>query len=283
MIYCRYIRRLLPLNKPALPSALLVSLLLLVSSCGQEQLRIGAATTLEDSGLLAHLVHEFKQQHPINVTTIVDGSGHILRMAQASDIDIVLTHDPKGEQALINSGIGLARYPLMHNDFIIVGPTTDPAHVHTALTLDEALRKIAFARSAFISRGDNSGTHKFEMHWRQNIPTAADNTRYISTGTGMGATLAMAIEKNAYTLVDRATWLNTDNKKPLKVLFEDAEVLINQYSVITLNPKKHVEHHTALAQQWLDWLLSDAGKQAIAQYRTHNQQAFFITPPTITN
>ncbi|MGH1487635.1 MAG: substrate-binding domain-containing protein [Cellvibrionaceae bacterium] len=243
----------------------------LICACtNKETIRVGATTTLEDSGLLTELITAFEKQHDIQIKPIIAGSGQIHALIKNNDIDSAITHDPKGEETLLKAGLINQRIPLMYNDFIIVGPNNDPAHIKLSLTPDEALEKIVNSGLIFVSRDDQSGTHQMEKHWWSKISTVPPTELYVKTGTGMGATLTVAAEKNAYTLTDRGTWLNFSNKQSIKVLFEDAEYLPNQYSVLSFSENK--------ASAWENWITSDQTKQFITNYRIDNKPVFFDAP-----
>ncbi len=243
----------------------------LISCSDHNSLRLGTTTTLEDSGLLSTLISQYQQETGINIKPIVAGSGHILSLIKRGDIDSAITHFPTAEEQLLASGTIDKRTPLMYNDFIIVGPATDPAHIALSLTPDEVFKKIINSGTPFVSRADNSGTYQMEDYWWQqsNIDPASDNR--IKTGTGMGATLAIAVERKAYTLVDRATWLNFANKKDLIPLFENEELLSNQYSLLSFN---HDRKNTVAS--WENWLLTGNGNAIIRNYKIQNQVVFFI-------
>ena len=245
-------------------------LFLLFSGCtNKEFIKVGVTTTLEDSGLLTLLITEFEKQHKIKIKPVVAGSGQIHELIKNKDIDSAITHDPKGEQALLASGLITQRTPLMYNDFIIIGPANDPAHIKLSLTPDEALEKIINSGFIFVSRYDQSGTHQMEKYWWNKTSTKPKEDLYIKTGTGMGSTLTVAIEKNAYTLTDRGTWLNFSNKQNTAVLFEDNEYLRNEYSLLSLSGDK--------ASIWEEWILGNEAKDIIKNYRIDDQPVFFIS------
>lgn len=235
---------------------------------------IGVTTTLEDSGLLRQLVSQFQQTHDITVKPIVAGSGQIHKLLSLGDMPVAITHDPQGEETLVNNGIIDKRIALTKNDFIIIGPKSDPANIKEALTPSEALKKIVNTNALFVSRGDNSGTHQMEKAWWQTINTLPSKQHYLKTGTGMGATLNVATEREAYTFVDRATWVAFQNKQRLITLFEDSKQLPNTYSLLIKSD--------ALAQEkvilWRDWISTGEGHRIILNYRIDNQPLFFKAP-----
>jgi tungstate transport system substrate-binding protein len=231
---------------------------------------IGATTTLEDSGLLSLLVNDFQKKYNITLKPIIAGSGQIHQLLKRGDIDLAITHDPAGEQALLEEGVIKQRLPLMQNDFVIIGPKTDPAQIKLSLTPDEALKKIVNAKALFVSRGDNSGTHQMEQDWWKKTKQLPDEKYYLKTGTGMGSTLNVVAERNAYTFVDRATWTNFANKQDITVLFEDAELMPNIYSLLLKNETPNQEKIIL----WRDWIIEGEGLQIILNYRTNNQSLF---------
>jgi len=236
--------------------------LVLLASCSQKPdniLHLGVTTTLEDSGLLSVIIDGFTQHiHQqdelgnIVIKPIVAGSGQLFTLIERGDIDIAISHEPKGEQALVDNGVILQRLPLFYNHFLLVGDPKDPAHIRSSLTIDETFKKILHSGHTFISRGDNSGTHQFEKSIWEDIwkdtEASPNQNQVVMTGTAMGATLAVAADRNTYTLVDLGTWLNFNNKQALTVLFPNKEAgysdelkqqaLRNQYSLLVLNPEK---------------------------------------------
>jgi tungstate transport system substrate-binding protein len=246
-----------------------ILLTIIVSACSnKESVRVGVTTTLEDSGILAKLITTFESEHNIEIKPVIAGSGQIHQLIQRGDIDTAITHDPKGEEKLLQEGNIKERITLMYNDFVIVGPNNDPSHIKLALTPDEAFEKIVNTGSTFVSRNDQSGTHQMEMYWWDKTSTTPPDDLYIKTGTGMGATLTLAIERKAYTLVDRGTWKNFSNPQQTKILFEDAELLPNRYSMLSLGNEKSVT--------WEKWLISDTAKKVIAEYRINTKPVFFL-------
>jgi tungstate transport system substrate-binding protein len=231
---------------------------------------IGATTTLQDSGLLTLLVNDFQQKYTITVKPIIAGSGQVHELLKRGDIDLAITHDPAGEKALLQEGIIKQRIPLMQNDFVIIGPRTDPAHIKLSLTPDEALKKIINANALFVSRGDNSGTHQMEKSWWGKTNQLPDEKYYLKTGTGMGSTLNVVAERNAYTFVDRATWTSFANKQKLAVLFEDAELMPNIYSLLIKNEAPQKEKIIL----WRNWISEGEGLQIILNYHVNNQSLF---------
>jgi tungstate transport system substrate-binding protein len=244
------------------------------SSKSNTIIAIGVTTTLEDAGLLSVLVSAFQQDHKITVKPIVAGSGQIHKLLERGDLDLAITHDPAGEKALLTKGIIKQRIPLMQNDFIIVGPQTDPAHIKLSLTPAEALNKIVNVNALFVSRADNSGTHQMEQGWWGKTNRRPADQYYFKTGTGMGATLNIVAERNAYTFVDRATWTNFANKQQLGVLFEDADLMPNIYSLLIKN-EAPLQEKVIL---WRNWISEGQGLQIILDYSINGQPLFFKAP-----
>jgi tungstate transport system substrate-binding protein len=245
-------------------------------SCSKnETLTIGVTTTLEDSGLLNQLIQDFQKDQSIKIKPIVAASGQIHELIRRGDIDSAITHDPKGEDALFTAGHIKEPIKIMENDFIIVGPATDPAHIKHALTPDEAFEKIANTKNIFITRNDQSGTHQMEVFWWQKAGEFPTGENYLKTGTGMGSTLMITAERNAYTLVDRGTWLNFENKQNLEPLFENQDYLPNQYRLLSLNKQNSsLSEHILI---WENWLRSTAVKDLIVNYQIDNQPVFFLS------
>lgn len=244
----------------------------LLPACGNNNtIHLGLTTTLEETGVLAALITAFENQHPIKIKPVIAGSGQIHRLIEAGDIDTAITHDPKGEKKLLSKKIIQERFPLVKNDFIIVGPSDDPAHIQQALTPDEVLEKIANTDAIFVSRDDQSGTHQMELNWREKIAYTNDKAKIIKTGSGMGATLAVAINKKAYTLVDRGTWLNYANKLSTVLLYEDSDYLPNTYSLLQLKQTRAPQESIRLWEQWL----KKEGVEIMKTYRINGHTVFY--------
>ncbi|MBX2807636.1 MAG: substrate-binding domain-containing protein [Cellvibrionaceae bacterium] len=255
------------------PAALIITLTLcIISACTEPTIRLGTTTTLEDSGLLPLLLQAFEQQHDITIKPIIAGSGQIHTLIRNGNIDSAITHDPRGEQQLFAENQITQRRPLMKNDFIIVGPTSDDAHISYSLTADEAFKKIINAGALFVSRSDHSGTHQAEANIWQRIQRQPRPEHAIRTGSGMGASLAVAAERGAYTLVDRGTWENFANKQSLQLLFENADLLPNVYSLLSFK-------QSAVVKRWERWLFSDTARALIDNYRRNNRPVFFTLQP----
>ncbi|MFI5018477.1 MAG: extracellular solute-binding protein, partial [Dongiales bacterium] len=230
---------------------------------------IASTTSTQDSGLFEYLLPIFTKKTGIEVRVVAVGTGQALKIGQQGDADMLFVHDRAGEEKFVADGYGVKREPLMYNDFIIVGPESDPAHVKGDGNAVDALQKIAAAKVPFASRGDDSGTNRMELRlWKQaKIDVkAASGDWYKNLGQGMGATLNTAAAMDAYTLADRATWSKFANKQNLTVLVEGDKKLFNQYGVILVNPAKHPKVKVADAQAFIDWLISPEGQTVIANY-----------------
>ena len=220
----------------------------------------------------------FTEKTGIEVRVVAVGTGQALKNAENGDGDVVFVHSQPDEEKFVADGWGVKRYPVMYNDFIIVGPGADPAKIAGMKQAPEALKKIAEAKEPFASRADNSGTHKAELKlWKEAgvDPKASSGSWYLETGSGMGATLNTAVRKQAYALTDRGTWSAFANKDDFKVFVEGDDKLFNQYGVILVNPAKHPNVKAKEGQAFIDWLVSSEGQAAIASYKIDGQQLFF--------
>lgn len=239
---------------------------------------VQSTTSTQNSGLYEHLLPIFTKESGIAVRVVAVGTGQAIKNAQNGDGDVLLVHAKAAEEKFVADGWGVERKDLMYNDFVIVGPEADPAGAGAAGDVVGALKAIAAAEAVFASRGDDSGTHKKELSlWKTagvDVATASGGW-YRETGSGMGATLNVAIGMGAYALTDRATWISFGNKAGHAIVFEGDERLFNQYGVILVNPEKHPNVKAADGQAFIDWLLSPAGQSAIAGYMIAGQQAFF--------
>jgi tungstate transport system substrate-binding protein len=206
---------------------------------------------------------------------VAQGTGQALETGERGDADVVFVHAKAAEEEFIAKGAGVKRFPVMYNDFVIVGPGDDPAGVKGGSDAVAALKKIAESQSTFASRGDDSGTHKAELALWKQAGVEPGGDWYRELGAGMGPTLNTSAEMPAYTLTDRATWLAFENKGPLEVLVEGDPKLFNQYGVILVNPEKHAHVKAEEGQAFIDWLISEEGQQAIADYKIGGQQLFF--------
>lgn len=239
---------------------------------------LASTTSTEQSGLFRYLLPLFTGKTGIEVRVVAQGTGQALLTAAHGDADVVLVHDRAAEEQFVAQGFGVARYELMYNDFVLVGPASDSAAVEGAKSVLEAFQRIASAKALFVSRGDDSGTHRAELRfWRTAglEPKTDGGNWYRETGSGMGPTLNMAVELGAYVLADRATWANFRNQAEHRIVLENEASLHNPYSVILVNPEKHPHVKAADGQAFIDWLLSPEGQRAIADFRAGGMQVFF--------
>ena len=239
---------------------------------------MASTTSTEQSGLFPHLLPRFTEKTGIQVRVVALGTGQAIAVATRGDADLLLVHDTAAEERFVAEGLGLARRDVMYNDFVIVGPAADPARVAGQKDVIEAFTRIAQARQTFLSRGDRSGTHAAELRfWKMAgiDPKLAGGVWYRETGSGMGPTLNIASSMSAHVLTDRATWLNFRNRGDLKVLVEGDVRLFNQYGVIVVNPARHPHVKVRQAQRFADWIVSEEGQQAIADYRVGGESLFF--------
>jgi tungstate transport system substrate-binding protein len=241
-------------------------------------LRLASTTSTRDSGLFEAILPKFLEATGITVEVVAVGSGRALDLARRGDADAVLVHAPAAERAFIDEGAGIDRRPVMYNHFLLVGPAEDLAGIRSESDPSAALRKIAGKPALFASRGDDSGTHKRERALWQSAGIEPAGAWYRETGSGMGATLNVAAELPAYTLVDSGTWLAFRNRRGLEALVNGAEALHNPYSVIRVNPERHPHVAARAALAFSDWLVSDAGRAAIRAHRVGGKQLFFPLP-----
>jgi tungstate transport system substrate-binding protein len=239
---------------------------------------VQSTTSTQNSGLFEHILPLFTKKTRIEVRVVAVGTGQALKNAENGDGDVVLVHSKPDEEKFVADGWGVKRYDVMYNDFIIVGPAADPAKIAGLKDAARAFKQIAEAKAPFASRADDSGTNKAELKLWQDAGTdakASSGSWYLETGSGMGATLNMAVGKQAYTLTDRGTWLSFGNKDDFKVLVEGDPKLFNQYGVILVNPEKHPNVKAKEGQAFIDWLIGSEGQAAIASYKIDGQQLFF--------
>jgi tungstate transport system substrate-binding protein len=262
--------------------SLLLALTLLTGSAGAQAeerfITVASTTSTENSGLFAHILPLFTEASGIDVRVVAVGTGQAIKLAKNGDADVLLVHHKPSEEAFVAEGYGVERFDVMYNDFVLVGPATDPAGVRGLAEAPTALARIAAAEAPFASRGDDSGTHKKELGlWLAAgvDAAAASGTWYRETGAGMGATLNTASGMDAYALSDRATWLKFANKGSLEILVEGDPELFNQYGVILVSPQRHPHVKAAEGEAFIKWLTSPAGQAAIAAYRIDGAPAFF--------
>ncbi|MGA0594541.1 extracellular solute-binding protein [Enterovirga sp. CN4-39] len=243
----------------------------------QRSITVASTTSTEQSGLFKHLLPRFTQKTGIDVKVVALGTGQALDVGRRGDADVVFVHDKAAEEKFVAEGFGVKRQEVMYNDFIIVGPKSDPAKAAGKDVL-EGLRKIAAAKAPFISRGDRSGTHAAELRYWKDAGVDLAATKgdwYKEIGQGMGPALNAGSAQNAYVLADRGTWLSFKNRGDLAVLVEGDQRLFNQYGVMLVNPAKHPHVKTAEGQAFIDWLVSPEGQRAIGDYKIEGEQLFF--------
>ena len=239
---------------------------------------VASTTSTQDSGLFGHLLPLFKAKTGIDVRVVAQGTGQAIDTGRRGDADVVFVHAKAAEQKFLAEGFGVKRYPVMYNDFILVGPQGDPAGIKGSKDIVAAFKTLKDNGIAFISRGDKSGTHQAELNlWRvAGIDIAKEKGPwYKEIGQGMGAALNSASASSAYVLADRATWLSFKNKGDLVIAVEGDNRLFNQYGVILVNPEKHPSVKKELGQQFIDWLVSAEGQKAIADYKINGEQLFY--------
>ena len=244
----------------------------------QSFITVASTTSTEQSGLFKHLLPIFQKKTRIEVRVVALGTGQSLDMGKRGDADVVFVHAKSAEEKFVAEGHGVKRLPVMYNDFVLVGPKSDPAKIAGGKDTLEALRKIKGASAAFVSRGDRSGTHMAEIAlWKQaKVDIAAEKGPwYRDTGQGMGPALNTASSMNGYILTDRATWISFKNRGDLAILVEGDKRLFNQYGVILVNPEKHRHVKRELGQAFIDWVVSPEGQNAIADYKIGGEQLFF--------
>ena len=239
---------------------------------------VASTTSTEQSGFFKHVLPRFEKASGIQVRIVALGTGQALDLARRGDADVVLVHDPEAETKFVAEGHGLRRYAVMYNDFVLVGPRSDPAQAQLARDVVLAFQRIFDHGAPFVSRGDRSGTHAAELRlWQlaQRDPSRGRGAWYRETGSGMGPALNAAAAMNAYLLTDRGTWLSFRNRADLFIVVQGDQRLFNQYGVIVVNPEKHPHIKADAAQRFADWLISNEGQQAIASYKIDGEQLFF--------
>jgi tungstate transport system substrate-binding protein len=243
-----------------------------------ESIIVQSTTSTANSGLYDYLLPKFRQETGISAHVVAVGTGQAIKNARNCDGDVLLVHAKSAEEKFVTEGFGIERFDVMYNDFIIVGPANDPAKIQSVKTVEESLKRIAESGSIFLSRGDNSGTHKKELAlWESSgIDPVPDSGRwYRETGSGMGATLNVAVGMNAYVMTDRATWISFGNRQDFKILYQGDKKLFNQYGIIMVNPERCGTVNAGAAQVFIDWILSVKGQQIIASYVLQGKQLFF--------
>ncbi|MGB8050802.1 MAG: extracellular solute-binding protein [Pseudolabrys sp.] len=249
-----------------------------VATAQDKSIVVSSTTSTQDSGLFGHILPLFKAKTGIDVKVVSQGTGQALDTGRRGDADVVFVHAKSAEEKFLAEGEGVKRYPVMYNDFVLIGPKGDPAGIKGMKDVAKALQVIKDKQADFISRGDRSGTHIAEINLWNGSGIDIDKEKgpwYKSVGQGMGAALNTANASNAYVLSDRGTWLSFKNKGDLQILVEGDKRLFNQYGVMLVNPAKHPNVKKDLGQQFIDWLVSPEGQKAIADYKINGEKLFY--------
>ena len=257
------------------PAFAIVTLLYSWSSFAVEDISLATTTSTENSGLLAVLNPIFEQKYNVKVNVIAVGTGKALKIGSHGDVDVVLVHAPAAELKYVKQGDFIDRKPVMHNDFVIIGPKNDPAGLRGAVSVGDSLKKIMTMQSRFVSRGDDSGTHKKEMALWQLAESEPMGSWYIKAGQGMGAVIKMADEMNAYALSDRGTYIAFRDKVELDVLYQQSPPLFNPYHIMAVNPEKHPNVNYVLTTKYIEFLTGDEGQAIINGFKLKDEQLFY--------
>lgn len=241
----------------------------------ERYITLASTTSTEQSGLFEHLLPLFMERTGIQVRVVAVGTGQAFNIGRRGDADALLVHDRRGEEQFVADGYGVDRRDVMVNDFVIVGPGSDPAGIRDAADASEALKRIARQEAPFASRGDDSGTHRKERALWEGAGIRPAGGWYRELGSGMGPTLNTAAAMDAYALADRGTWISFRNRQSLEILFEGDEALFNPYGSILINPQRHPHVKQDLARQWHEWLTSGEGRQAISDFKLYGEPLFF--------
>jgi tungstate transport system substrate-binding protein len=252
-----------------------LALLAALPVAAQEFITVASTTSTENSGLFGHILPMFQEETGIEVRVVSQGTGQALETGRRGDADVVFVHARAQEEQFVTDGYGVQRFDVMYNDFVIVGPSDDPAGLRDAGDAAAAMAAIAGAEASFASRGDDSGTHVAEQNLWAAAGVEPAGGWYLSTGSGMGATLNTAAQVPAYALTDRGTWLSFENRGDLEIVFEGDDVLFNPYGIILVNPERHPHVKAEQGQAFIDWIISDAGQAAIASFTVGGEQLFF--------
>jgi tungstate transport system substrate-binding protein len=236
---------------------------------------VASTTSTQDSGLFNSILPRFESKTGIKVKVVAQGTGQALDTGRRGDADVVFVHAKALEEKFVADGFGVKRHPVMYNDFVLIGPKSDPAGIKGGKDIAKALGQIKDKQAQFISRGDKSGTHNAELRLWKTAGIAPEGSWYKPIGQGMGAALNTASASGAYVLSDRATWINFKNKQNLAIVVEGDKRLFNQYGVILVNPDKHKTVKKDLGQQFIDWITSKEGQQAISDYKINGEQLFY--------
>ena len=257
---------------------MLLALAAFTTSAQERFITVASTTSTEQSGLFPYLLPVFERQTGIKVHVVALGTGQALDVARRGDADVVFVHARAAEEKFLAEGEGVKRYPVMYNDFVLIGPKNDPAKIGGGKDIVVAMRKLEADHVPFVSRGDRSGTHMAELALWKAAGIDIDKSKgpwYRDTGQGMGPALNTAASMNAYLLADRGTWLAFKNRGDLVVLVEGDRRLFNQYGVMLVNPARHPNVKREFGQQFIDWLISPAGQKTIADYKINGEQLFY--------
>ena len=267
-------------RRTVMVAAALAAAILTTPVCAQDKsIVVSSTTSTQDSGLFGYILPLFKEKTGIDVKVIAQGTGQALDTGRRGDSDVVFVHAKSAEEKFLAEGEGVKRHPVMYNDFVLIGPKSDPAGIKGMKDVARALKTIKDKQADFISRGDRSGTHIAELAlWNKDAGIDIEKEKgpwYKSIGQGMGAALNTAGASNGYVLSDRGTWLSFKNKGDLQILVEGDKRLFNQYGVMLVNPAKHPNVKKELGQAFIDWLISPEGQKAIANYKINGEQLFY--------
>ena len=265
----------LPLGRRLVLAALGVAVCIPAALAQAPSIVVASTTSTEQSGLFAHLLPEFKKASGIDVKVVALGTGQAIDMGRRGDADVLFVHDQVAEDKVVAEGFAVKRFPVMYNDFVLVGPAADPSKTR-GRDIVEALKKLSASNGNFVSRGDKSGTHAAELRfWAMSGMADKKGSGYKECGCGMGPALNIASSSAGYVLADRGTWLSFKNRGDLTVLVEGDTRLFNQYGVMLVNPAKHPHVKAADGQKFVDWVVSPAGQSVIASYKIGGEQLFF--------
>jgi tungstate transport system substrate-binding protein len=264
-----------PTRRYLLSAASALALLAALPASAQQFITVASTTSTENSGLFGHILPIFQAETGIEVRVVSQGTGQALETGRRGDADVVFVHARAQEEQFVAEGYGVQRFDVMYNDFVLVGPSDDPAGLRGAETAADAMARIAAAGASFASRGDDSGTHVAERGLWAAAGIEPAGGWYLSTGSGMGATLNTAAQVPAYALTDRGTWLSFANRGPLEIVFQGDPVLFNPYGIILVNPERHPHVKVEQGQAFIDWIISPAGQAAIASFTLNGEPLFF--------
>lgn len=256
-------------------AALAAAALALGAHGAGKDIKMATTTSTDNSGLLQYLLPKYEAKCGCKVRYTAVGTGNAIKLGENGDVDMIMVHARAAEDKFVAEGHGVNRRDLMYNDFVIVGPRSDPAHIKGAKDAETALKKIRSAKAGFVSRGDDSGTNKMELSLWKKAGVEPKGPGYLSIGQGMGQTLTVAGEKQAYALTDRATYATYKDRTGLEIMVEGAKELLNPYGVIAVNPKKYPGVNYEGAMDFIGWLTSDEGQKAIADFKPKGSQLFF--------